>query len=415
MKVYILTIGDELLLGQIVDTNSARMAHMLIPIGAKVVRKMAVSDNLEEISSGLNDAMQLADVILMTGGLGPTKDDITKKALANFFDTGFVYHQETWERIQKIFTSKGLPITEGVRNQCWMPQNAEILTNKSGTAPGMWFEEKGKIFVSMPGVPYEMEYLMEFEVIPKLIKHFNGTPSMHRTLLTSGEGESSIAERLKEFESSLPDNIKLAYLPGIGLVRLRLTVFGRNKKGVEETLNIYFQKMQDLIPLKLKAGVNEDSLQVVVGRILKEKGLTLTTAESCTGGYLSHLITSVPGSSEYFLGSVIAYNNDVKEHQLGVSKETLTNFGAVSEATVKEMVSGAIQLIGANIAIAVSGIAGPGGDTEEKPVGTVWIAVGNKNRCETMQVKIGRDRIRNIQYAAAYALNKLRLFLEYPE
>jgi nicotinamide-nucleotide amidase len=415
MNVYIITIGDELLVGQVVDSNSAKMASYLALIGARVVEKITVSDQLKAIKDGLQHAHSKADVILITGGLGPTKDDITKKALAEYFNTGFVFHQETWERIQMMFGKMGLNITEAVKNQCWMPQNAIMLKNKLGTAPGMWFEEQGKVYVSMPGVPFEMEYLMEYEVVPKLANFFHETPFLNKTVLISGEGESAIAERLKVFENNLPGEAKLAYLPGIGQVRLRLTVHGSDNSLLKNELDLYFESMLKNIPVHLIAGVNFDSLQVAVGHILKQKGLKVGTAESCTGGYLSHLVTSVPGSSEYYSGSVIAYSNDVKMKILGVKSETLEEFGAVSEETVIEMIKGCCDVLGVEVAAAISGIAGPDGDTAEKPVGTVWIAVGNAKTCKTKLLKLGKDRIRNIQYASAYALNHLRLFVQYPE
>jgi nicotinamide-nucleotide amidase len=380
-----------------------------------VVEKMAVSDSLHSISEGLGRACEKAEVILITGGLGPTKDDITKKALAHFFKTGFVFHQETWERIQNIFSRLGINITDAVRNQCFMPQNAHILPNKLGTAPGMWFEEKGKVFVSMPGVPFEMDYLMEYEVIPRLARYFDGTPSCKKTVLISGEGESAIAERLKSFEESLPENVKLAYLPGIGQLRLRLSVFGDDESSSKGELNSFFESMIMHLPVHLIAGINCESLQVAVGDILKKRQLILGTAESCTGGYLAHLITSVPGSSAYFKGSIIAYSNKVKNHNLGVSDETLVQFGAVSEQTAIEMAKGCLEALNVDVAIAVSGIAGPDGGTPDKPVGTIWIAAATKSVRKARLFKLGKDRIRNIQYASALALNFLRLTLEYPE
>jgi competence/damage-inducible protein CinA-like protein len=410
MTVHILTIGDELLIGQVIDTNSARMAQMLQEIGAKVMGKSAVADSREDILEALAQTSRKADVVLITGGLGPTKDDMTKKVLAEYFGVGFVFHQPTLEWLNKLYERFDRVMTDTVRDQCLVPQNATVLPNKMGSAPGMWFEEKGKVFVSMPGVPFEMAYLMEHEVRPRLSRHFAASPTAHRTLLTAGEGESYIATILADFEESLPASLKLAYLPRIGQVRLRLTAAGTDEKAMLKLLNEKFDEMEGLLPPELIAGYEDDVLESAIGKLLKEKNLTLSTAESCTGGYLAHLITSVPGASAYFAGSVISYSNAVKMNQLNVREETLREHGAVSEQTVREMVAGALDLLKTDLAIAVSGIAGPDGGTPEKPVGTVWIAVGNGSAIETRMLKLGKDRMRNIQYSAIHALNMLRLF-----
>lgn len=411
MTVHIVTIGDELLIGQIIDTNSAKMAQFLQEIGAKVTGRTVVGDEQHAIIETLAAATQKADIVLVTGGLGPTKDDVTKKAIADYYEVGFVFHQETLERLHRIFERLGKPITDALHDQCWMPQNATILTNKMGTAPGMWFEEGGKVLVSMPGVPFEMEYLMQHEVLPKLQARFNPLPSEHQTLFTAGEGESTVAEMLKDFEASLPPQAKLAYLPSIGRVRLRLTVSDEDPRLVKQILDEKFREMESLLPPAIVAGYGDDSLESVIGKLLKQQKLTLSTAESCSGGYLAHLITSVPGSSAYFMGSVVSYSNEVKMRQLSVKEETLAQHGAVSEQTVREMVAGANQLLQTDVAIAASGIAGPDGGTPEKPVGTVWVAVGNRERVVTHKLKLGKDRIRNIQYTGFYGLNLLRLFL----
>ena len=411
MTVHILTIGDELLIGQVIDTNSARMAQFLNQIGAQVIQKTTVGDTRESILQALQTATQQADVTLVTGGLGPTKDDITKKVLAEFFGTGFVFHQETWERIVAMFEKFGRPVTDSLRERCFMLQNAEILTNKMGTAPGMWFDENGKVLVAMPGVPFEMEYLMEHEIIPRLQQRFGADPIAYRTLLTSGEGESFIAEKLRMFEDSLPAFIKLAYLPSICQVRLRLTASLADKNLMLDTLEEKFLEMQSLLPAHLIAGFDRETLEVVLGKKLTAMKLTIATAESCTGGHLAHLITLVPGSSAYFLGSVICYSNEVKMKQLNVQEATLKEFGAVSEQTVREMVSGTLNLLNTDLAVATSGIAGPGGGSPEKPVGTVWVAVGNKERTLTKKLQLGKDRLRNIQYTSLYALNMVRIFL----
>ena len=415
MNIHIITIGDELLIGQIIDTNSAKMAQMLLEIGAKVIARTAVGDDHEAIINALRIATAQADIVLVTGGLGPTKDDITKKAIADFYGTGFVFHQPTLDRLNKILERLGKPLTEALRTQCFMPQNATVLTNKMGTAPGMWFEEDGKVVVSMPGVPFEMEYLMQHEVLPRLQAKFDATPTAHRTLFTAGEGESVLAEYLKDFEEKLPPQVKLAYLPSIARVRLRLTVSDEDMAIVEKKLDEKFREMEGLLPPQVIAGRGDDSLESVIGDILKAQSLTLSTAESCTGGYLAHLITSVPGSSAYFMGSVVSYANAVKMNQLGVKPETLEQHGAVSEQTVREMVAGAIRLLGTDVAVATSGIAGPDGGTPEKPVGTVWIAVGDGERIVTKKLNLSKNRLVNIQYSGYTALNLLRLFLSAPE
>lgn len=400
-----------MLIGQVIDTNSARMAQFLLEIGAQVTGKTTVGDNLDDMLDALDSATRKADAVLITGGLGPTKDDITKKALAKFYGTGFVFHQDTLERLNRILEKLNRPMTDALRDQCFVPLNATVLTNKMGSAPGMWFEENGKVVVSMPGVPFEMEYLMQYEVLPRLQRRFNNLPTAHRTLLTAGEGESMIAEYLKDFEDSLPGYVKLAYLPAIGRVRLRLTVSDADEGFVKKTLEEKFREMEGLLPPELIVGYDEDTLESAIGETLRKHGLTLSTAESCTGGYLAHLITSVSGSSDYFLGSIVSYANEVKMKQLGVGEDTLKNHGAVSEETVREMVAGAIRLLKTDIAIATSGIAGPTGGTPEKPVGTIWLAVGNKDRIETKKLQLGKDRLRNIQYTAIQGLNLLRLFL----
>lgn len=410
MKVNLLTIGDEILIGQIVDTNSAWMAKQLNLIGAEVNHIYTIGDRETDILAAINQSFQQSDVILMTGGLGPTKDDITKKTIAQYFQVPLEFDQGTYNRILKLFERWGRSTTEAHRLQCYMPANATLLFNKMGTAPGMWFEHDGKVLVSMPGVPYEMKYLMENAVIPKLQLQFPGSPIAHRTILTVGEGESRIAARIHDFEEALPSNIKLAYLPGLGRVRLRLTGRGGKQENLEQTLDQETQKLKAIIP-ELVFGEGQLQLEEAIGQLLLERKLTIATAESCTGGYIAHLLTSIAGSSRYFRGSIIAYDNAVKLKQLKVNPQTLEEQGAVSEATVKEMVAGALQSLETDIAIAISGIAGPGGGTPEKPVGTVWIAVGDGKHTETYRLSAGKDRIKNIQYAAIYALDQIRKFL----
>ena len=416
MTVNIITIGDEILIGQVIDTNSAWLGQQLNLVGAKVSEIHTVGDSYKTITEAIESSLKKADVVLLTGGLGPTKDDITKKAIADYFGTDMIFHEPTWERIKVIFQRWGRSTTPAHRAQCFMPSNATLLLNKMGTAPGMWFEKEGKIIISLPGVPFEMKYLMEFEVIPKLIAHFPGKPIEHRTILTVGEGESRIAARIEAFEKKLPNNISLAYLPNLGSVRLRLTAISENGESIAQVLDEKVEELKKIIP-ELIYGYETETLEEVVGKMLKNRGLTISTAESCTGGYLSHLITTIPGSSVYFIGGIIAYAYEVKQNQLGVKKQTLEKYGAVSEETVSEMVVGVIKVLNTDIGISISGIAGPGGGMLGKPVGTVWFAIGNKEQKETLKVQLGKDRLRNIQYTAVLALNLIRVFIKkhYPE
>jgi len=411
MHVHILTVGDEILIGQIVDTNSAWMGRELNLAGAQIDKIITVGDEFDDIVRELERSCSEADIVLITGGLGPTKDDMTKKALAQFMEVDMIFHEPTWERIQRFFERLGRTTTKAHKEQCYMPANTTILPNKMGTAPGMWFTYRDTVLVSMPGVPYEMKYLMEHEVLPRLRKTFPGQPIAHRTLLTVGEGESRIADRLADFAEQLPDHIKLAYLPNLGRVRLRLTGRGKNQEQLEHELNDYLKQMEDLLP-DLIYGREQQQLEEVLGDMLKARHLTLGTAESCTGGNIAHRLTSISGSSAYFEGTIVSYSNEIKEQILGVKPETLATHGAVSEQTVREMVAGAINVLQVDIAIAVSGIAGPTGGTPDKPVGTIWMAVGNREQTQTFLLKAGKDRLKNIQFATIYALNLIRKFVD---
>jgi nicotinamide-nucleotide amidase len=410
MTAYILTIGDEILIGQITDTNSAWMAQQLNLQGIRIVGKMSVGDVHNEIVHALDYALHAADLVLITGGLGATKDDITKKSLVEFFGSQLVWHQETYDRMEKIFQKYGRTVSEMNKNSCFMPSNAQILNNDRGLAPAMWFEENKKVVVSMPGVPYEMQILMTNRVLPKLKASFPMSPIVHRTILTAGEGETMLAEKLDAFEEKLPENVKLAYLPSLGTVRLRLTARGEDEAALNQQLDVLKTELISVVDYAV-AGFDDDTLPVVVGRIVKEKGLKIGFAESCTGGYMSHLITSVAGSSEYFEGTIVAYAYDLKEKLLNVSSETLNTEGAVSESCIKQMVKGALETLNVDVAVAVSGIAGPSGGTPEKPVGTIWLAVGDKNSIKTVQINMDRGRSKNIEYAANVGLNLLRKFL----
>jgi nicotinamide-nucleotide amidase len=410
MNAYLLTVGDEILIGQIVDTNAAWMAQQLNLQGTRIVGKSSVPDQHEAIVESIRYATSQADLVLMTGGLGATKDDITKKALAACYGVEMTMHQATLDRMTFFFTRMKREVTEMNRLGCLMPTNAQIMTNERGLAPAMWFEQNGKILVSMPGVPFEMMHLMTDKVLPKLREQFPVTPIVHRTILTAGEGETMLSEKIADFEDNLPTNVKLAYLPSIAQVRLRLTAVGED----ENALNVQIEQLQSELVGRLGNavfGYGEDTLSAAVGRMLKVKNLTLATAESCTGGYLAHLITEVSGASEYFMGSIVAYDNAVKMKQLHVLPETLDTHGAVSEATVRQMVAGALDTLGVDIAVATSGIAGPTGGTPEKAVGTVWIAVGNATQTHAFSYVMDRGRAKNIEYAANNALNAIRRFI----
>lgn len=410
-KISILTIGDELLIGQVIDTNAAFMAHELNLRGLEVFRKTIIADTLPEIQENLRQTLSHSDIILMTGGLGPTRDDVTKKALADYFDVDMAFSEVTWERIEYFFQRLGRSTTPAHREQCYMPENALLLTNKMGTAPGMWIEEDGKIIVSMPGVPYEMEYLLIHEVIPRLLKRHKVRPIAHRTILTVGEGESRLATQIEDLEAQLPDHLQLAYLPDLGQVRLRLTGRADDAELLQKDLQQYGDTIRERLKLFV-FGEGTTTIEAEVGRLLLEKGLTLGTAESCTGGYVAHRITSVAGSSAYFQGSIVAYANRIKEQLLGVESNTLEEHGAVSKQTVSEMVEGAIKTLGVDVVLAISGIAGPGGGTPDKPVGTIWLAVGNAQRTETLLLHGTKDREKNIHYASSRALGFLWNFLK---
>lgn len=410
MNIYVLTIGDEILIGQIIDTNSAWMGQTLNDNGARIVGILSVSDEVNAIQRGLDMAFEQADIVLMTGGLGPTKDDVTKKAIAEYYQVGMTFSEPTYDRIVKLFAKWGRSTTEAHRLQCYMPENALLLYNKMGTAPGMWFERNGKVLVSMPGVPYEMKYLVEYEVIPKLLAQFQKEPIAHRTIHTIGEGESRIAVRIADFEKRLPPHIKLAYLPSTGKVRLRLTGTGREQVELERELDELVEAVKPTLD-DLIFGYGRTTIAEAIGQLLKAHNLMLATAESCTGGYVAHQITAIPGSSAYFAGSVVAYSNEVKVSQLGVNTKTLIEHGAVSEQTVREMLAGLLTRYPADVGISISGIAGPTGGTPEKPVGTIWVAVGNQSKIHTKKLQLGKDRMRNIQFTAVRAFDMLRLFI----
>jgi nicotinamide-nucleotide amidase len=411
IQATIITIGDELLIGQVIDTNSAWMAQQLNTAGIRVAHRVAVGDVWEEIWNTLDEESKHADIILITGGLGPTADDITKPLLCKYFGGTLVVDKASLANVEYIFKNVlNRPMIESNLKQAEVPDVCKVIVNKRGTAPGMWFEKEDKIFVSMPGVPHEMKGMMEDEVIASLKKRFTLPHIAYRTLLTAGIGESYLAELIKDFETTLPSNIKLAYLPNYGMVRLRLSTSGTDTYVVEKDVQHQFEKLQTLVKEYLVTNEDE-SIESAVGKLLKAKGKKVSTAESCTGGYIAHLFTAMPGSSVFYEGSVVSYSNDVKESLLQVEAFTLETFGAVSEEVVKQMLQGALQTIKTDYAIAVSGIMGPDGGNDEKPVGTVWIAVGSAHKLVTKKLHFRFDRMRNIQLTAVNALNMLRQFI----
>ncbi len=394
MNAIVVSIGDELLIGQTINTNAGWMGAELNKIGVEVTEVLTISDKREAIEQAMEYGESKANIVLITGGLGPTKDDITKKVFAEFFNAPLVENKRALENVEGFFKRYNRPMLPVNKLQALVPAGCQMLLNKAGTAPGMWMENENAVFVSMPGVPSEMRYLMENDVLPRLKKKFKLPVIVHKTIMTQGVGESYIADEIEDIEDGLPNYIKLAYLPSPGLVKLRLSGKGEDAQKLEEEIESIFDKIES----RIKEAVfsrKESSLQEVIGEKLKEKGLTLSTAESCTSGALAARITSVPGSSAYFMGSVVAYSNEVKNKQLGVPRETLNEFGAVSEATVRKMAVGAKKLFGTDYAIATSGIAGPDGGTDEKPVGTVWISVAGPEGvlAEKFQMGRGRERV----------------------
>jgi nicotinamide-nucleotide amidase len=403
MLAELITIGDEILIGQIVDTNSAWIAQKLSLAGIKVKQITSVSDERQHILDALKEASQRADVILITGGLGPTKDDITKKTLAEYFNVGLRTDYDALENVKRIFSKYKAPMLETNIRQAEVLENCTTLLNMNGTAPGMWIESGGKIFVSMPGVPFEMMYMMEELVIPKIKESFKLESIEHYTILTGGIGESLLAEKIASVEDSLPSHIGLAYLPKLGIVRLRLSGRGADVLILKKEIASYALRIIELIGefVVIEADV---PLEKAILDLMESMSLTLSTAESCTGGYISHLLTQHPGSSKVFLGGAVSYSNDLKSTMLSVSEETLYEFGAVSEETVVEMASGAKTNFKSDYSIAVSGVAGPDGGTEDKPVGTVWVTIAGKKKTISKKFQFGNKRVQNIERSAISAL-----------
>lgn len=406
MIAEVITIGDELLIGQVVDTNSAWIGTKLNEAGIRVRQITSIQDEQSHILKTLDEASRRADIILITGGLGPTKDDVTKQALCRFFDTHLVFNPEAFEVIEDLFRQRGRTVTQTNRTQAEVPANCRVLINKLGTAPGMWFDKDGVVYVSMPGVPYEMKYLMEAEVIPRLKQRFETPFILHRTLLTQGIGESFLSDKIQDFESDLPSNVKLAYLPSPGMVRLRLSA-----RGDEQQVRDVMDKLVDELSGRIRDhlfGYDEDTIQGVLGELLLQRGLRIATAESCTGGYMAHLLTSVPGSSAWYMGSTVTYSYQSKSDILGVPVNLIQKQGAVSEEVVISMAENVKRKFGTDCALSTSGVAGPGGGTPEKPVGTVWIGVVTPTKTFAKKLILGDNRLRTIKMASMSALNMLR-------
>lgn len=410
MFVEVITIGDELLIGQVIDTNSAWIGKQLNNVGFEVIRVTSVRDREDEIMEAVDAAIKRADVVLMTGGLGPTKDDITKYTLCKYFGTELVFSELVFENIKRILANR-ITINPLNRDQALVPKDCTVINNLVGTASVSWFEKDGKVLVSMPGVPQEMKFNMTEEIIPRLCTRFKVGAIVHKTYMVKNYPESALAIALTDWEDQLPECIKLAYLPKSGIVRLRLTGRGDNEDKIRNIVLKEGAKLYDILGENV-LDENDSPLEEIVGKMLKERNLTVSTAESCTGGNIAARITSVPGCSAYFKGSIIAYSNDVKNELLKVSKDTLNQFGAVSEEVVKEMVNGAMNSLKTDCAVAVSGIAGPDGGTTDKPVGTVWIAAAYEKTVLTSKQVVDFGRELNVERATNNALLLLQKVLK---
>ena len=410
MKAEIICIGDELLIGQTINSNAAWMGQELNKIGIDVYQVSTISDDKNHIFNAIDDALKRTELVLLTGGLGPTRDDITKYTLAKYFNSSLVRNKKAYEQIEKMLKKRSIPMNDQNRKQADVPERARIFLNYAGTAPAMWFEQEGKVVISLPGVPYEMKDFMTKQILPAIRQYFKTPVIIHRNILTYGTFEAKLAEILSGFEDQLPREIKLAYLPTDGVIKLRLTGHGDKEEKIKKMIDREVVKLYEIIP-KYIFGEQDDSLEKCIGVLLKEKDETLCTAESCTGGMIAHQITTVPGSSEYFIGSVVAYSNRIKEKKLGVNLATLEKEGAVSRQVVEQMAQGVREYFDTGYSIATSGIAGPTGATMEKPVGTVWIAVAGKNGTYSRKYIFGNNRIHNIKRSTLASLNLLRQYI----
>lgn len=407
MKATILTIGDEILIGQIVDTNSVSIAKHLNTAGIVVREKISIGDDRTQILDTVSRALHDSEVTVITGGLGPTKDDITKKTLAELFGCGMHYDETVAAHVERMLTARGIDFNELNRSQALVPDACTVLFNAHGTAPGMWFERDGHVVVSLPGVPYEMEHLMQDEVMPRLKARFSLRQIVHRTMITAGLPESMLAKRIEAWENALPPYLKLAYLPNPGAVRLRLSAYEVEGESVAREIERQFEALRRIIPHNV-LGYEMATMQELVHRILTERRQTLATAESCTGGVIASRFTAMPGASAYFLCGVVSYSNEAKIRVLGVDADTIARYGAVSEQVARQMAEGVRRVAGADYAIATTGIAGPTGGSAEKPVGTVWIAVATPEGTVAQCRQCGTDRGQIIDRASAFAIGLLR-------
>lgn len=410
MNAGIIIIGDEILIGQVVDINSSWISREMNKIGFRTETVITVGDDGKSISDAIDRCLDVADVVFMTGGLGPTKDDITKKVICEKFGTELVLNEAVLANVAEMLGRRGIALTENNRGQALVPATATVINNAVGTAPGIMMERNGKLLFSMPGVPFEMRYLMEHEIIPLIKKHYNLKPVFHKTLLLTGIAESILAEKISDWEDSLAKNVRLAYLPAYSSIRLRLSVY-QPDDNTEAYISAKVKELEQIVPENIIA-YEDIKLEELVGKLLKDKHCTVATAESCTGGKVASLITSVSGSSEYYKGSVVSYCNEVKADVLGVSRADLEKYGAVSSTVAEQMASGVRRLLKTDYAVATTGIAGPTGGSDEKPVGTVWIAVATPTKVVSRKYVFGKDRAINIERFAASALSMLIVEME---
>ena len=412
MKCELISIGDELLIGQTINTNASWIGEQINQLGVDVVHGAVISDETDAIVNALKEAAKRSDIVIITGGLGPTKDDITKRTLADFFNTKLIRHKDIEEKITNYFNQIGKPILQTNKDQALLPESCKILSNSRGTASGMMFEKENVVFISLPGVPYEMKGIMKDHVFSLIVsKKGKDNFVVNKTIRTHGVGESFLAEIIKDWANSLElHNIKLAYLPSPGIVKLRLTAFGKDENILVKKIDNCIKDLKKIIP-GLIYGYGNDKMEGVVGEILKQKGFTVSTAESCTGGTVAKMLTSKSGSSAYFHGSIVCYSNTSKKELLDVDENEINNYGAVSKEVVEQMAIAVRKKFHTDFGLATSGIAGPTGGTEDKPVGTIWIAVSSANKVESKKLKLGYNRERNIHVSALSVLNLLRLQL----
>jgi len=411
MKATLITIGDEILIGQTIDTNSAWMGKELNQIGIIVHEIISISDTPEHVIQAIETSMKSSDIILTTGGLGPTKDDLTKETLAEYFGKNLVVHEGILSMIEAYFESRGRTLTEHGKKVSLVPDDTKLFINTKGTAPATWHEKGGKMIISMPGVPYEMKNFMNNDIIPELKKLMPETRIYHKTLMTAGVGETMLAAQIEDIESNLPPHIKLAYLPNLAVVRLRLSAMGTDENTLKKDVDKFADKIEERLGKKWVFAYDDELLEEAIGKMLMARKSTMGIAESCTGGQIAANLVSVPGSSAYFEGSVVAYSYSIKSSLLGVQKDTLEQHGAVSQEAVEQMATGALKLLNVDFAIATSGIAGPSGGLPDKPVGTIWMAFASKDAVLAKKFQMTKHRDLNIQMSANLALSELRRFI----